>query len=106
MLRRGEKVALVGPNGYDLRQSYQAAGLLSWDQPLDVEPNRSKRVEIPLTPNGGPVAPGIYYLWVNTSPNTRQDNPHFVVASNVITTAKPLMTITSCQCMSDVSSLM
>ncbi len=81
-------LSLVGADGYNLRQSYLPRNLASWQEPLDITPNRSQRVSIPIQQGGGAVTPGIYVLWVSTVPATRNQDPHFVVASNVNVTLK------------------
>ncbi|MEJ5223670.1 MAG: Ig-like domain-containing protein, partial [Anaerolineales bacterium] len=81
-------LAVNSPDGYNLRLAYSPPNLARWTQPLVTPPDRSTRVELPLQPGGGPVTPGIYYLWPQTFPDTRQNEPHFVIASNVSVTFK------------------
>jgi uncharacterized protein YfaS (alpha-2-macroglobulin family) len=86
----GDYFKLTGAGGYDFQRAYKAAKLLTWSFPLQLKPNRNTTVKIPLTPNGGPLAPGVYYLLLQTPEGTNNmiSNPYFAVASNVNLTLK------------------
>jgi uncharacterized protein YfaS (alpha-2-macroglobulin family) len=54
---------LLGPDGARLRQAYQPAGAISWVLPIDLQPNQSQAVQIPLAPpENHPLPPGLYFL--------------------------------------------
>jgi alpha-2-macroglobulin len=63
-------VTMLGNNGYDFRQSYIPGNAGSWTFQPDVPHNRSTTVTIPVSPDGGPRSPGLYFMRLNPPTNT------------------------------------
>jgi len=51
----------LGPNGYDILNSYFPPDAQVWTQPLDVSTNRIDTVQLALTPDGSSLPPGLYH---------------------------------------------
>ena len=79
---------LIAPDSYALRQSYRPERELTLLRELDIPPNQSTAVEIPLSLDGGPLAPGIYSLRFNTGIDNIYSGPYFLIVSNNNTTMK------------------
>ncbi len=85
---------LLGPNGYELRSTYQPANQVSWTQPLDLAPNQNQTVPVFLSPDKQSLAPGIYSVRLDfqQTPGSATANiypgPYLVVVSNVQLTFK------------------
>jgi uncharacterized protein YfaS (alpha-2-macroglobulin family) len=75
-------ITMLGPGGYDLQQTYQPAEAVSWQHELDLEPNRSQVVNIPVTADGSSLPPGLYYMRINVDPSITYDNQLLLVVSN------------------------
>jgi uncharacterized protein YfaS (alpha-2-macroglobulin family) len=58
-------VQMLGFNGYNFRQNYTPANAESWTFYPEVPHNQSTMVTIPISPDGGPRAPGLYFLKLN-----------------------------------------
>ncbi len=65
-------IALLGSNGYNLRQNYTPSGLQTWKQSFDLPADRSQTVSLDLSPDGKPLSSGLYYFTFR-SPQLPQD---------------------------------
>ncbi len=72
-----ELTALIGPNGYNLINSFKPANPISWTQTLSLTPDRSEKVVVQIAPGGKSLAPGLYFLTVSSSQlaSQGQNNP-------------------------------
>jgi hypothetical protein len=75
--------ALLAPGGYDLRQSYQPSDQINIWKDLDLPPNQSQVVEIPLMLEGELLEPGLYFLRFNLDVEHIFAGPYLMVVSNV-----------------------
>ena len=55
---------MVGTDGYQVMQSYKAAGTKTWAAALSLPANVSQGVPIPVSPDGKALTPGLYLLSV------------------------------------------
>ncbi|MDD2695886.1 MAG: Ig-like domain-containing protein, partial [Anaerolineales bacterium] len=81
-------MALLGPEGYSLRQSLRPAADRAWVQPIESTPNRNQVVQVGLTPEGGSLAAGLYALRVSIDPLTTDANLTLLVVSRAHLTYK------------------
>jgi uncharacterized protein YfaS (alpha-2-macroglobulin family) len=81
-------LAMLGPNGYDLRQSFQAADQQSWTQKFSLTLNRSQAVDLFVSPDQQPLAPGLYYLRLSPQQQNIYGGPFILVVSNLQLTLK------------------
>jgi uncharacterized protein YfaS (alpha-2-macroglobulin family) len=85
-------LALADAKNYQFRQTYQNPQQFSWQQALDIEPDRSQTVQIPLSPEGAAPQPGLYYVRFNfrsQNANSRlYDSSYLLVVSNIQITYK------------------
>lgn len=81
-------LALIGPQGYELRQGYRPVDEETHLQPLNIPPDKSTPVRIPLTLNGAPLAPGLYFLRFNVEQEFLYGGPFLLVVSDINTTFK------------------
>jgi uncharacterized protein YfaS (alpha-2-macroglobulin family) len=58
-------VTMLGFNGYDFRQNYTPANAETWTFYPEVPSNKSTTVTIPVSPNGQPRSPGLYFMRLN-----------------------------------------
>ncbi len=79
---------MLGPNGWDIRQTYQPRLMYSLTQPVSITPNRSQAVEVSLTQNDQPLAPGIYYVKTNIERANYYGGPYLLVSSDIHLTYK------------------
>ena len=79
---------ILAPGNFDVRQAYRPERELTLLRELDIPPNESTSVEIPLTLDGGPLAPGIYSLRFNVGVDYVFPGPYFLVVSDINTTLK------------------
>jgi uncharacterized protein YfaS (alpha-2-macroglobulin family) len=79
---------VLAPGNYEARQAYRPERELTLQRELDTPPNQSTPVEIPLTLDGGPLAPGIYSLRFNVGVDYIHPGPYFLVVSDINTTLK------------------
>ncbi len=85
---------LLGPQGYELRNTYQPANPVSWTQTLSLAPNQNQAVPVFLTPDKKSLTPGIYSVHLDfpQTPGASTSNiyagPYLVVVSNVQLTFK------------------
>jgi uncharacterized protein YfaS (alpha-2-macroglobulin family) len=81
-------MAMLAPGGYELRQTYQPVELFTSWKDIDLPPNRSEVVEVPLTAEGGELEPGLYILRFDVQGSEIYTGPYLVVVSNVHPTLK------------------
>ncbi|UCD42158.1 MAG: Ig-like domain-containing protein, partial [Chloroflexota bacterium] len=79
---------VLAPGNYEARQAYRPESELTLQHELEIPPNQSTPVEIPLTLDGEPLAPGIYSLRFNVGVNYIYPGPYFLVVSDINTTLK------------------
>ncbi|MBN1147462.1 MAG: Ig-like domain-containing protein [Anaerolineales bacterium] len=79
---------LLGANSYEIRQNYQNPDQETWQQPLELEPDRMQATEMYLSPDRAPLAPGLYYLRLNLSGENIYPGPYLIVVSNMQLTLK------------------
>jgi hypothetical protein len=79
---------LSGENAYEYRRSYIPADQRSWQQTLEVAPNRSQSVEVYVSPERTPLPPGLYHLRFNNLPADVYIDPYLMVVSDVQVTFK------------------
>ena len=79
---------LMTPGNYVLRQTYRPERELTLLRNLDIPPNVSTPVEISLSLDGGPLAPGIYFLRITTNAEQIQPGNYFLIVSDINTTLK------------------
>ncbi|MGD8752897.1 MAG: Ig-like domain-containing protein, partial [Anaerolineales bacterium] len=58
-------VRFLTPGGFDMLRGYLPADERTWNLPLNLPGDRVYPVDFPITPEGGPLSPGIYRLEVN-----------------------------------------
>lgn len=80
--------AMLAPGGYEIRQTYQPAELFTSWKDIDLQPNQSEVVEVPLTAEGGELEPGLYTLRFDVQESGIYTGPYLVVVSNVHPTLK------------------
>ena len=79
---------MLGPNGWDIRQTYQPRLMSTLTHPVSVSPNRSQVVEVPITRDDQPLAPGLYYLKMNIERADYYGVPFLLVSSDIHLTYK------------------
>jgi alpha-2-macroglobulin len=79
---------MLGPNGWDIRQTYQPNSMSTLRQPVSVTPNRSEVVEVALTQDDRPLAPGLYYAKLNIERPDYYSGPFLLVSSDIHLTYK------------------
>lgn len=79
---------VLAPGNYEARQAYRPERELTLLHELEIPPNQSTPVEIPLTLDGGPLAAGIYSLRFNVGIDNIYPGPYFLVVSDINTTLK------------------
>jgi uncharacterized protein YfaS (alpha-2-macroglobulin family) len=81
-------IVMLGPNGYDIRQTYQPRDRQAIQRVLNLPANRSQAVDIPLTQNDQPLSAGLYYVRMNIDRPTFYGGPYLLVSSDVHLTYK------------------
>jgi len=81
-------ISLVGPDGYGLRQSFQPVDSQAWKADFNLSPDHTSMVQLPLTPDGGGLQPGIYLLRADIDRDLAYANDFVLVVSNVHLTYK------------------
>ena len=81
-------VQMYGDNGYDYRQSFTPQDAESWTFYPDVPANRSTTVTIPVSPNGQPRTPGLYFMKLDLPNNYGYTNSIILAISHYQTTLK------------------
>jgi uncharacterized protein YfaS (alpha-2-macroglobulin family) len=80
---------LLGADGASIRRSYQPADSVAWVLPIDLTPNQSQSVQIPLAPPGiRTLSPGLYFLRTSVHANSPPQDPLLVVLSHTHLTFK------------------
>jgi uncharacterized protein YfaS (alpha-2-macroglobulin family) len=80
---------LLGADGASLRPSYQPADAIAWVLPINLIPNQSQSVQIPLAPPGSRVlSPGLYFLRTGAPANVPPQQPLLLVLSHTHLTFK------------------
>jgi uncharacterized protein YfaS (alpha-2-macroglobulin family) len=80
---------LLGTDGASLRQSYQPADAVAWILPINIAPNQSQSVQIPLAPPGSrALSPGLFFLRTGAPANSPPQEPLLVVLSHTHLTFK------------------
>jgi alpha-2-macroglobulin len=81
-------IVMLGPNGYDIRQTYQPGDRQTIQRVLNLSPNRSQPVDIPLTRNNQPLSAGLYYVKMDIDRPTFYGGPYLLVSSDIHLTYK------------------
>lgn len=81
-------LALIGPQGYELRRDYRPEDEERHVQPLNIPADKSTPVRIPLSLEGSPLSPGFYILRFNLEQDFLYGGPFLLVVSDVNTTFK------------------
>ncbi len=58
---------LLGPNGYLVMDTFRASDTTQWTQLLELPSNRSADVDLLLSRDGSPLAPGLYFLRISSA---------------------------------------
>ncbi len=64
-------------------KSYRPDDLIGWTQPLNLPPNQSQSVDLPLSPDGRQLTPGLYLLRLNAPGLRFPPVPLLLVVSDV-----------------------
>lgn len=80
--------SLMGPNGYELRQSYKPESERPAVLMTDIPANQSTALDLPLSVDGGPLDPGLYALRFNLDLDYIYPGPYLLVVSDINTTLK------------------
>lgn len=79
---------LLAPDNYEMRQAYRPERELTLLHELEIPRNQSTPVELPLSLDGGPLAPGIYSLRFNVDFDFIYPGPYLLIVSDINTTLK------------------
>jgi alpha-2-macroglobulin len=79
---------MLSEEGYLLRQSYQPEDQHTFRPTLELVPNQSQTIEIPLSPGDEPLPPGVYRLLFNVNSERINPGPYLLVSSHVNLTFK------------------
>ncbi|MGD9092327.1 MAG: Ig-like domain-containing protein, partial [Anaerolineales bacterium] len=77
-----------GEDAYNLRQQFRSPDQIDWVQTLNVEPNRSQRVDVYLSQERNPLESGLYYLKFRPPGERIYAGPYLLVVSDVHMTYK------------------
>ncbi len=81
-------MVMLGPTGYNIRQSFQPADMKSWQEPLNLPADHLQAVSLALSPDKGTLSPGLYYLRMDPiTPGSGSSN-YMLVVSNIQITFK------------------
>jgi uncharacterized protein YfaS (alpha-2-macroglobulin family) len=81
-------VQMHGDNGYDFRQSFNSRDAESWTFYPEVPHNKSTTVSIPVSPDGQPRSPGLYFMRLNLPENYGYTDNLILAISHYQTTLK------------------
>jgi hypothetical protein len=81
-------IVMLGPDGHNIRQSYQPADNQSWVDTLDLPANRVQPVNLAITPKKGSLAPGLYYLRLPPTLQGLNSSNYLLVVSSLQLTFK------------------
>jgi len=84
----GDFFRLLGPESFELRGVYTPADPMRWTQPLSLTTDRMQTVELPLSPDGGALAPSLYLLRFETPYESIMPGPYLLVVSDLHLTFK------------------
>jgi uncharacterized protein YfaS (alpha-2-macroglobulin family) len=79
---------LFGNNGYELRQNFTPSDAVSWTYYPDVPLDKSTTVSIPVSPDGQPRSPGLYFMRLNLTDNSGYTNSLILAVSRYQATLK------------------
>lgn len=79
---------LLGYNGYEFRQNFTPADVVSWTYYPDVPLDKSTTVTIPVSPDGQPRSPGLYFMRLNLTDNFGYTNSLILAVSRYQATLK------------------
>ncbi len=79
---------MSGNNGYDFQQSFIPADAESWTFHPEVSPNRATTVTIPVSPDGQPRSPGLYFMRLNYQDSPTYGNMFILAISRYQATLK------------------
>ncbi len=79
---------MSGNNGYEFQQSFIPADAESWTFHPDVPPDKSTTVTIPVSPDGQPRSPGLYFMRLNYPDSSTYGNMFTLAISHYQTTLK------------------
>lgn len=79
---------LSGPDGYENRDRLIPEDERSWEQTINADPNQSQRVEIQVSPDGQPLASGLYLLRPKIALEGWYSGPFVLVVSSTQMTLK------------------
>ncbi len=81
-------IVMLGPNGYNIRQTFQPVDMQTWQDTLDLPANRVQPVSLALSPNKAGLSPGLYYLRLNSIAPGLSSSNYLLVVSNIQLTFK------------------
>ena len=81
-------VQMLGNNGYDFRQNFNPRDGESWTFYPEIPRNQSTAVTIPVSPDGQPRTPGLYFLRLNLPNNYGYINTLILAISHYQATLK------------------
>lgn len=93
-LTLAEYFAVNGPRGYEQMQALKDRPAPVWTQPVSASPDRMGPVELYLSPDRSPLAPGIYFFHFNFPEDTQEaggkiyNGPFLLAVSNLQLTLK------------------
>ena len=77
-----------GPNSYELRMAYRSEDEITWQQTLELAPNKTQPVEIFFNPEQQPLEAGLYYQRFSPPGMEYYPPPNLLVVSNAQVTFK------------------
>jgi uncharacterized protein YfaS (alpha-2-macroglobulin family) len=81
-------IQMYGNNGYEYRQSFTPREAEFWTSLPDAPPNRSTTVTIPVSADGQPRSPGLYFMRLNLPDNYGYTNSIILAISHYQATLK------------------
>ena len=81
-------MTFLQPGYYDYYQNYQPPNFESWGQLLNLPGDRMYTTELSLTPEGGGLTPGLYFMRLETPGINYPPGPYVLVSSNLNLTFK------------------
>jgi uncharacterized protein YfaS (alpha-2-macroglobulin family) len=79
---------MMAPDGYEFRSTYRSNDEVNWTVPLSLPLNRAQPVALPVSPDGAPLAPGLYYFRFTLPQENMYSGPYLVVVSPIQITYK------------------
>ncbi len=87
-LTTNDMAQMFGNNGYDFRQNFSPRDAVSWSFYPEVPHNQSTAVTIPVSPDGQPRTPGLYFMRLNLPNNYGYVNTLILAISHYQATLK------------------